>query len=204
MPNTDCFCHFSIIAQTTTDCQYGSYRGSDIDRRTAIHYAAHNGNLEMVKFLMAQVKNPMALFDLEEGSPYTSTPIHEAAENGHLEVIKYLIKFTGDHEVNVIGYHSGETPIMLAAGNNHLEVVKFLSQFTDNPNAGNADKIVSEFQNCGYTPINMAVQHGHLDIIKFLAPLSNNVNEPCETGQSPLHFAVQFNHPEIRILVALY
>ena len=151
----------------------------------------------MVKFLRSHVKNPMDLFDLEEGSPYTSTPIHEAADNGHLEVIKYLIKFTGDHPINIIGYHSGETPIMLAAGNNHIEVVKFLSQFVDNPNAGNADKIVSESQNRGYTPINMAVQHGYLDIIKFLAPLSNNVNEPCETGQSPLHFAVQFNYPEI-------
>ena len=184
------------IAKTTFD-----YLGN---KRTAIHYAANNGNLEMVKFLMSHVENPMALFDLDvEGMEnahfdgLTSTPIHEAADEGHLEVIKYLIKFTGDHPVNVIGYHSGETPIMLAAGNNHLEVVKFLSQFTENPNEGNADHVVSEFQNRGYTPINMAVSGGHLDVIKFLAPLSNNVNEPCETGQSPLHFAVQFNKPKI-------
>ena len=172
----------------------------------------------MVKFLMAQVKNPMDLFDIDvEGmkkvtyTGLTSTPIHYAAgilisrdfflskinyfnthsmdilfsrfslsENGHLDVIKYLIKFTGNHSINVIGYN-GDRPIMSAVRSrpftkNHFEVVKFLAQFVENPNEGNAGKIVSEDQNRGYTPINYAVQGGLLDVIKFLAPLCNNVN----------------------------
>jgi ankyrin repeat protein len=59
----------------------------DAHGQNALHYAAANGHLEIVRFLLT-----MAGANLEATSNDGFTPLYFACWNGHLEVVKYLVE----------------------------------------------------------------------------------------------------------------
>lgn len=73
--------------------------------RTALHFAASNGQIEAVQFLIRHYASPKAS-DVDE-----NTPLHLACIGDHEETIKYLWEYSESTNFR------GESPLMLAAAN---------------------------------------------------------------------------------------
>jgi ankyrin repeat protein len=89
----------------------------DRNGRTPMHYAALDGNLEVVKlFLKYNAKvNP------NDNDGYT--PLHYAAINGHLEVVQHIVK----HSANVNQINNRvNSPVYYALLKGHIRVVLYL------------------------------------------------------------------------------
>jgi ankyrin repeat protein len=87
---------------------------------TALHRAAENGHVGIVRLLLEKGCNPNV------SARFGGTLLHRAAKNGHLEVAQLLIhhKVKLDAEDNY-----GGTPLHRAARNGHLDIAKALLSF---------------------------------------------------------------------------
>ena len=83
----------------------------------AIHLAALNGHLNIVKHLMGFTNKPL------DPDNRGWTPIHYAAVNGNLDTIKFLVDFT--ETPNAPNNH-GRTPMEISKFYKNMEVQKFL------------------------------------------------------------------------------
>jgi len=63
---------------------------------TPLHYAAQQGHLSVVEYLVNQKA------DINAKGHYDWTPLHWAAEKGHLSVVEYLVNQKAD--INAKGY----------------------------------------------------------------------------------------------------
>jgi len=78
--------------------------------KTALHFAATNGYVETVTFLLSNGAEPHPLsFD-------TWTPMHYAAENGHADVIVVLLNYGAHSDIK---NENSQTPAHLAAVYDH-------------------------------------------------------------------------------------
>ena len=90
----------------------------DGDGRTLLHYAAREGHLEVVKYLINKGSN------INEKDNYGGRiPLHYAAMNEHLEVVKYLINKGANIDEKD---NRGVTALHQAIYWGRLNVVKFL------------------------------------------------------------------------------
>lgn len=96
------------------------------DGTTALHYAAHVGNLDLVNRL------------LKAGAPvnvrndYGSTPMQEAAERGDAALIRALLKAGADANT---ANDEGETALMTVARTGNIDAAKLLIKARANVNA---------------------------------------------------------------------
>ena len=87
--------------------------------RTALGYAAEQGDVDKVKFLLSDSSN-----DVNEPDDECNYPLHLAAENGHAEVVSLLL---AEPLINVNVFDEYErTPLYLATSNGHADIVKQL------------------------------------------------------------------------------
>ncbi|KAL5013516.1 hypothetical protein ScPMuIL_007786 [Solemya velum] len=91
----------------------------DDSDRSALHYAAMSGNLEIMKMLLMCKQRYTSSFSIS--SLYT--PVHAACESGHLEMLGSLVSY--GYRVDE-GDEDGCTPLYYAAKNDHLHIVKYL------------------------------------------------------------------------------
>ena len=105
-----------------------------------ISAAAYKGNLEMVKYFVANE------------CPIDENACANAAGNGHLECLKYL------HEEAKAPWGSGTAA--LAAQNGHLHILEYLVERKYNHYIGRPTP--------GRAPTCEAAKHGHLDCLKYL------------------------------------
>lgn len=83
------------------------------DGWSAIHYAATNGNLDIVKFLIDKKA------DVDAESPNGTTPLMMACKYGHIQVVKYLL----DHDADLsVANQQKLTAIDFANQNNQREI----------------------------------------------------------------------------------
>ncbi|WP_373073218.1 ankyrin repeat domain-containing protein [Sulfurimonas sp.] len=112
---------------------------------TPISWAAHNGQLEAVKYLVEHG----AKIDAAYPDSYWA-PLHAASIQGHLDVVKYLVEQGADVNINnakTTNDHWGATPLHMAANKGYFKIVKYLSEH-------GAD--LSLLDNDGKTPIESA------------------------------------------------
>jgi uncharacterized protein len=96
----------------------------DDDSRTAMHYAAINGNLQIMAILIkADAK-------LDPVDPLGNTPLHLAADRGQTEAAKLLLDAGAGVDVQ---NKDGMTPLMIAANRGNLELVRGLLVKGANP-----------------------------------------------------------------------
>ena len=84
-----------------------------------LHFAAQNGQLNIVKHLIDTHQCDLLIRD-----EYNNTPLHYGALHGQLQVVKYFIE-----ELNVDANITGQekyTPLQYATENNQPAVVKYL------------------------------------------------------------------------------
>ena len=145
---------------------------ADEDGMTALHFAAQNGNTDVVRFLLENGADIRAR-DLK----LNRSAIHFAAENGNLECVKFLEEHGADVLVRDI---YGATALHYAAQNNHLDVIKFLVSQKMDYTAKDAR---------GWTAMHYAACGGSFDVVKYLLAKGLNINELTESGRTPLFFA---------------
>lgn len=118
----------------------------------AIHLAAKNGHVEVLKELMDKV-HIKTLDNARFGA------IHWASKNGHVVVVEELIKKEPSLLVQAGGMN-GDKPIHLASDRGHLDIVKWLVKHKpESISVTNYDK---------RTALHSAVAGNHLDVVNHL------------------------------------
>ena len=150
-----------------------------VDGLTALHYAAQNGNLDIIKFLVEHGADISA-----QDYGQSRSVIHFAALNGDIECIKYLT----EHGADLLDKDAnGATAFHYAVMANNLEAVKyFVTKKLD----------YTAKDNRGWTAMHYAANGGALDVMKYLIAKELNINELNDRKRTPLFFARE--HHELR------
>ncbi|KAL0335514.1 UNVERIFIED_CONTAM: protein STIP1, partial [Sesamum radiatum] len=192
------------LAQTIADIK-------DANKRGALHFAAREGQTEVCKYLLEELKMDVNTKD-EDGE----TPLTHAARQGHTATAKYLVDRgadpsipselgttalhhsagIGDIEllkvllakgVNVDLQSDAGTPLIWAAGHAQKDSVQVLLEHNADPNVKTEDDI---------TPLLSAVAAGSLACLELLIKAGATVNVTAG-GATPLHIAADGGSPEI-------
>ena len=152
---------------------------------TALNFAARNGHLDVVKYLLSRGD-----VDANARNAGGQTPLYLAASNGHLDVVKHLLS-RGDVDANARSV-SNFSPLHEAASNGHLDVVKHLLS------RGDVD-VNARDDYFRYTPLHLAVQGAYLDadgdlgVMKYLLSRDGvDARAQDRWGKTPLHWAAEF------------
>ena len=86
---------------------------------TPLHWAAHNGHMDVAQLLLANKA------DVAAKNNYGYTPLHRAAEEGNKNLAELLL--ASKAEVNAKDNH-GLTPLYLALGHGHKDVAELLRE----------------------------------------------------------------------------
>ena len=139
---------------------------------TALHFAAQNGDTEVVQFLLEHGADIKA-----QDFVHSRSAIHFAAEKGNLECVKFL----AEHGADLLDKDSvGATALHYAAGKNKLDVIKYLVSKKVDYTAKDAR---------GWTAMHYAACGGSFDVVKYLIAKGLNINELNKSGRTPLFFA---------------
>ena len=149
-----------------------------------LHYAASNGHLEVVKYLIVELHcDPM-----DKNQYDGTTPLHYACRYDYLNIAQYLIR--EEHCNPSCENEYGETPLHYACRYGHLNISQYLIREEHcNPSCEN------EY---GETPLHNACRCGHLNIAQYLIR-EEHCNPSCEDngGYTPLHYACDNGHLNI-------
>ncbi|XP_038716395.1 ankyrin-1 isoform X1 [Tripterygium wilfordii] len=183
----------------------------DANKRGALHFAAREGQIDVCKYLIEELK-----LDVDPKDESDETPLLHAARQGHTEIAKYLLEcganFSIASDIGATALHQAAgigniellryllsrgaevdsesdagTPLIWAAGNDQEEAVKVLLEHQANPNAATEDDV---------TPLLSAVAAGSLACSNLLVQAGANVNI-IAGGATPLHIATDNGNLEL-------
>ncbi len=155
------------------------------DGTTALHWAVHYGNYDMVKLLLA------AGADANAQNNYQVSPLSLACTNGHANIVHALLT-AGAHANGEL--NGGVTNLMTAARTGNPDVVAALIK--------QGAKVLEKDSN-QQTALMWAAAEGHATVVKQLIEAGAPVNEPLKSGLTPLLFAAREGHIDVvRVLLA--
>ena len=138
-----------------------------------LHYAACNGHLYIVQYLIrVEYCNPSC--EDYDGK----TPLHYACDQGHLNIVLYLIR-----EDDIVTHHVKTT---MAKHPFTMLVIKVTSTLFSISSERNI--VIHRVKNCnGKTPLHYACDQGHLNTVQYLIR-EEHCNPSCEdyNGKTPL------------------
>ncbi|RDW75101.1 hypothetical protein BP6252_06243 [Coleophoma cylindrospora] len=137
---------------------------NDKSRRTPLHWASHNGHINIVKLLLEKGA------DVNAADKDSCSPLYWASQDGQIDVVKLLLEKGAS--INT-AEHTGWTPLHRASEDGHVDVVKLLLEMGANINATGMN---------GKAPLYIASKNGHGDVVKLLLEKSANVNTADEHG----------------------
>jgi uncharacterized protein len=176
--------------------QHADVNAPQADGMTALHWAAHNDDLEAAKLLVEAKAN------VSVTNHYGVTPLSLACQNGNGAIVELLLERGADANTTLRGGETvlmtaartgkpgavsallkrgadvnakerrGQTALMWAAADGHTKVVELLVK------AG-AD-IRATLSDSGFTPFFFAARNGHTDVVLALLKAGINVNEVME------------------------
>ena len=153
-------------------------RGVDVnaaapDGATALHWAAHQNDLESADLLITAGANANATND------YGVSPLSLAAENGSAAMVDLLVAAGAD--VNARRRPSGETVLMTASRTGRAPAVTTLLQNGADPNAAEGIK--------GQTALMWALAERHLPAARTLIEHGADISLSSRSGFTPLMWA---------------
>uniref|UniRef100_A0A0M3IJ51 ANK_REP_REGION domain-containing protein n=1 Tax=Ascaris lumbricoides TaxID=6252 RepID=A0A0M3IJ51_ASCLU len=196
-----------------------SVNGKDIDGRTAILWAASNGNTDAMLSLIQAGGDRLAV-DRDRLSA-----LHCAASHGHEHVLELLIESSDKLIIDAVD-RNGDTPLFYAVTLGHFECARLL--LLSGANANHQDfrlrtaahcaaakgqlrmlKVLKHFgasfeiQNRrGDIPLHEAIQAGSKDIVEWLLALHpSTVNSANHAGRTGLHLAAASGNMEIVVML---
>jgi len=150
------------------------------DHRTALHLASAEGHLEVVKYLVEEVKVPLSPLDRWENSP-----LADAILSKHEAVASYLHE--AGAQLNVNKSEMGRR-LCRGAAEGSLLTVDFLLKSGVGVGSSDCD---------GRTALHLAAAAGHVHICERLIAANADVNAVDRWGSTPISDAVQFKHFEL-------
>ncbi|AZL15016.1 ankyrin repeat domain-containing protein [Rickettsiales endosymbiont of Stachyamoeba lipophora] len=155
--------------------------------KTALHYAAQNGDTKTVRVLVQELGADVNAKD-KDGN----TALHYAAMLGQTETARILVQELGADVNGTNNY--GNTALYYAAQNGDTKTVCVLVQeLGANINATDKD---------GKIALHYAALYGNTKTVRVLAQLGADVNATDKHGKTALYYAAQRGHPEtVRVLV---
>ena len=158
---------------------------SDPDGTTALHWAAHGDDPEILHLLIRAGANVNASND------YGVTPLFLACTNGNAAIVERLLKAGADPESRT----AGETALMTAARTGAVDAVKVLL-------ARGADMSATEPES-GQTILMTAAAEAHPVVVQVLIAHGADVQARSTVRFSPLTFAVRAGDLEsLKLLLA--
>ncbi|CAK9230867.1 unnamed protein product [Sphagnum troendelagicum] len=201
---------------------------TDILNRSALHYLAEEGSVEMLKLLLEKCPTGMSVTGVD---CHGFTPLHLAVRRGHTGVVKLLLSLPSmDANVGVTvngcnpsglkpwePYHldlcrpylsskapkevptaGNLTPLHFAAMDGHMEIVDLLLKWEQID--------VAPLDTKGLSPFHYSIQNGHSGVLKLLLEKLENTGKPftfCEEWLARLDHSIQKGHLEVvKLLVA--
>ena len=156
---------------------------SDYDKRAALHIAADNGDLSIVKYLVKKG----ATVDIADR--WGNTPYSGAVQKGFAEVAHFL-KTSGAKNITQ-NNDDGATQLCAAAGSGNL------AKLQDIIHSGVAAD-ASDYDDRG--ALHLAAEEGHMSIIKYLVEEAGvSVNVQDRWGTTPLTGAENAEESEIAL-----
>jgi ankyrin repeat protein len=122
------------------------------DGTTALHWAAHWNDVEVVKLLLRSGANPVTT------NRFGASPLSEAAISGNAELVKTLLEAGAD--AKAMATPDGETVLMSAARSGNLDAVRILLDRGADVNARERYK--------GQTALMWAAAERHAPVVKLL------------------------------------
>lgn len=164
-------------------------RGVDVDQtedgRTALHNAAAEGLLEVVKVLLYYKANPTRRSKMDEDNG--GTALHLAAEGGHTEVVEELLQAKANVEVLDA---KGRQASHRAASRGHRGALEVLHKHGADMDARDAAKA---------TPLHFAAYHGDLGTVRWLVEDAEVVTTyKDKNGRQPKDVAKKFNNSAVQ------
>ncbi|CAO2837046.1 unnamed protein product [Amaranthus hypochondriacus] len=144
----------------------------DANDRTALHFAAREGQLEVCKYLLEDLKLDVNVKDAEG-----ETPLIHAARQGHNATVKYLLEHGADSS---IASDLGATALHHAAGIGNVELIRLLL----------SKGALVDSQSDSGTPLIWAAGHGQTDAVEVLLEHHANPNSETDENITPLLSAV--------------
>jgi len=151
----------------------------DIEGICALHIAAENGDLPLVRRLIK------AGGTADLATTKGMTALHYSAWAGQSNVFRYLIQNCFVNLNNVA--ETGWSPLALAASNGHVDIVRHLLVKGANVNP-TVEKSISA--------ISCASEEGHLEIVQILLKYNANL-EAAHNEHGPLSLAISAQHYEV-------
>ena len=145
------------------------------DGTTAVHWAAHHGDVDLLNRLIAAGGAVQAM------NRYGVTPIWQAASNGHAAVVEALLR--GGADPNTARGDSGETILMIAARSGHIDVLQRLVAHGANVNV--RERIREQ------TALMWAAAEQHPEVVRLLVAAGADLGVASSTGITPLMFGIR-------------
>jgi len=156
-----------------------------VDGMTALHWAAHQDDLESVELLVRAGANVKAV------NRYGVAPLTLAVTNGDGAMVETLLKAGADPNTTLPG---GETALMTAARVGVLASVKAL--------LARGATVDAKDQTHGQTAVMWAAAEGHAPVVDMLIELGADFNARLASGMTPLLFAVREGRSDVvRVLL---
>ena len=183
----------------------------DVRRRTALHRAALEGDLDELPPAGRRTRRKLDTRDTDGATPLMlacasdhtpvverllglganprlidnegRSPLHHAAESGNTGPVSLLLAH-GIPPSPTDWY--GETPLHAAAERGHVEVVRQLLE------AGADPQVQDEMS--GATPLHRAGRGGWAAVVRALVDAGAPIDAPNESGRTALHVAAGYNH----------
>ncbi|XP_047937978.1 ankyrin repeat-containing protein At5g02620-like [Salvia hispanica] len=149
----------------------------------ALHIAAKQGDLEVVKVLMEAYPELSMTVDIAN-----TTALHTAATQGRIEVVNYFLE--SECSLATIAKSNGKTALHSAARNGHVQVVEAL--------LSKEPRITTRTDKKGQTALHMAAKGQNLDVVALLTRAdASTINMVDSKGNTPLHIAARKGRDQI-------
>ncbi|WP_395095069.1 ankyrin repeat domain-containing protein [Armatimonas sp.] len=149
------------------------------DGMTALHWAAHHGDLATAKRLLS------AHADVSAANRYGVKPLSLACTTGNTELVELLLQAGADSNTTLLG---GESALMTAARTGQVGPVRALLARKANINAK---------ERSGQTALLWAAAEGHTAVVQLLIQAGADFRTPLPSGFTPLFFAVREGHRDV-------
>lgn len=157
----------------------------DYDRRTPLHIAAAEGQLEICKLLVEQGAK------INRSDRWGLAPLDDAHRHQHFEVVQYLQRNGGK-----FGSSSLLINLFSACVEGDVEEVRSLLEY------GKIDLSLSDYDR--RTPLHIAASEGQSEIVELLCEKGANVNAMDRWGARPIDGAIEAKSDECVKIIEKY